>query len=1529
MASFIATNTSTTTSNGFVFPGTDDELFVPLNVYIYATGSGFVGVTGSGGGTVQNNGAVVGHDAGISLGAANQATTILNFAAGTIGSTAGDAIDVVATGSEGLVDIQNDGIVNGANIAISVDGAGQVVNNGLVSSAGIGITQLGAAASTALFSLVNGATGVIVGGYNAQGSLITEQVNNSGIVNGAIALGDADGASFTNQAAGRLTGAAVGSGGSVTFGDGDGDKFLNVGTMGALVWGNGDAAYALNYGVMGGITLGDGDDAFFGNAGTINGDVQLGNGTGQIFDSTIGRIYNTASPNGATITAGSQGAVIVGALNGGQLVGGAGNDVLIANQTDQVGYNILTTLDGQGGSNALYGGQGTNVFLSGDATYNQIWGGAAAVPANGFTNNTVDYAAVTGAGRGIYVDLLNGHNAYVIDNGAYTFIDSIVNVPNVNGTAGVDIIQAGAGLSVIEGRGGGDQLYTGTGADTFVYTSYGDSNLVTGYDTISGFRSGIDKIDVSAFGLTSSHALIQSNATDTVLYLKTTSGDFNPATDLAISFTGPNALATSDIAFASSEPNGWSFYDYNNYFGTGYPDPSYMPTGTTEFTGYINVGIVLERAHDPTGMLQDDWGTRQKALAALGDDPFGYYGASQESYSDLINALGELDIHLSTNPAYESGSESRTAWVKLSAYDFGKLFGQELLYRNGDSGAIYWNGNLALNSKVADLGTVKGLSFDIDYGDVQMAGIDLPNKVLPDGATAQGVQLTDGRQGAGNDTTGAPNAMNPQDIAAFYNFPLLGQTVQTGKIGLIEPGMGADTFGAGSFDTLLDEYRTSINLPTGARVLGQQNGGTHATDTTERALDVGVATAINPTSTLVLYAGSGNQDHAASSAYTAYQSAFFDADHAAVVSSSFRFGSSQPGADSPFLWAARELMVDAALRNITVFQSSGDGGSSYSTANGLTNTANSRASEYTVIVGGTSISTGAMAAADPTLNGSDSVYTNYVLPALAGDPAVLWQLVAGGLSVMPTVATDESWFSEAVWNRYRLKSDGTLDPSYLGNESGNGGVDYTQPTPWYQDALLPFSPPVTTDAAHATGRGVPDVSGLASGNMDYVVPQPDLSSNPTRGDGGTSAATPLWASLAVQINAAFHDQHLPDLGYMTDLLYVAAAVAPASFNDVTIGNNTSSFVKGGDIYKAMPPGGSGSPEHITPTGAGYSAEPGYDLASGLGSPNGLLLARALTTIAQSQLNYSDSPNIADWHGGVWESGVRQTLLVQTTLPHAAGLVSVDAGGDILSFISHASDPYAWTARFAGQAEQPLFDSALVELFDNQSQGTLGQMTVDAGDALSVAINGSLASGATGLLTSDFGFIDFQTADGNSVRLARPVAVAETVVAPIDDPAPTGTTIIRMRQADTDSLAVRFYKVDDYVGTVGGVAPGDATYAAAAAGTAYNVSAPGAETGQTWLNGPGQGGYGEATITVQQGDIIAMELQNLTTGNTYWAFSQANEAVAGQQVGHLWNYGLNTWGWEAGPGGGDFDFNDLVVQLDFTSAYGHGLLLGVT
>jgi hypothetical protein len=408
-------------------------------------------------------------------------------------------------------------------------------------------------------------------------------------------------------------------------------------------------------------------------------------------------------------------------------------------------------------------------------------------------------------------------------------------------------------------------------------------------------------------------------------------------------------------------------------------------------------------------------------------------------------------------------------------------------------------------------------------------------------------------------------------------------------------------------------------------------------------------------------------------------------------------------------------------------------------------------------------------------------------------------------------------------------------------------------------------------------------------------------------DDGTSAASPLWAALIAQIDTIFVDQGLPHLGFMNDLLYIAAAIAPPSFNDITVGNNITSFHQGGPILS--------DGTAVTLTGFGYHAGPGYDLATGLGSPNGTLLARALTTIGHSQMS-GTSPDMLDADGlGGWTSGADQSLLFQAMSAGGAA-IGVSAGGDSIGFLSGVSSTFAWTNRFAQQSLQADFDPHLVRLYDKQAQGWVAQDSVSTGEAVSVSVNASPGNAVQGTLTSAFGFADFVASDG-AVRVARPVAVAETAGGGDDTIA-----IVRLRQNGEDNLALSFYRVDDLAGTIRGLHPGEAGYAAAAAARAYQTTAGGAS-----IQGPGYGSYAQAALAdVDANDLIAMKLTNTTSGHTYWGFSQANETVDGRQIGHLWSYGLNTWGWEDLYGGGDRDFNDLVVQLDFTSASGHGWLV---
>lgn len=585
----------------------------------------------------------------------------------------------------------------------------------------------------------------------------------------------------------------------------------------------------------------------------------------------------------------------------------------------------------------------------------------------------------------------------------------------------------------------------------------------------------------------------------------------------------------------------------------------------------------------------------------------------------------------------------------------------------------------------------------------------------------------------------------------------------------------------------------------------------------------------------------------------------------------------------------------------------GDGGSGDQFANGLTNVDVSHASPYTIVAGGTSVSTLSTATQDPTL-------TSIATAATAKDPATLWALAAGGLMAIPSSKNSGAKLIETVWNGYFLKGSEVVDKNdngggYNQNVASAGGVDPSQPQPSYQtDFGLSLT---TSDPSALPGRGVPDVAALAGGNLKYNVPQADMTLTPGVGLGaGTSAAAPMWAALVAQFNAIFQDQELPNLGYMNDLLYIAAAIAPASFNDVTLGNNTSSFSLGGPYSTPTADAAGKEPSQaVSSTGFGFSAGPGYDLTTGLGTPNGLLLSRALTTIAHSQMSFAGSPAIFESNGsGGWTSPEAQSLLVQTT-SDAFATVNVFSGSDSTTLVSPPSGTFAWTSRFAQQVLQPDFDRKLVLMFDKQSQGALTSISTAIGDDFAVAINAQSALAPQASLTAPFGFIDFVSGD-SEVRVARPVAVAETV-----DALDNQHAIIRMRQTGTDKLAIKFYRVDDFAGTIDGLAPGESGYASAAKARAYETI-----SGSTSIKGPGYGKYGEATLVgVDAGDLIAMQL---TQGKkTFWAFADANETVNGSPVNHLWNYGLNTWGWEDKFGGGDRDFNDLLVQLDFTSAYG--------
>ncbi len=956
--------------------------------------------------------------------------------------------------------------------------------------------------------------------------------------------------------------------------------------------------------------------------------------------------------------------------------------------------------------------------------------------------------------------------------------------------------------------------------------------------------------------------------------------------------------ATSYGLLPESQIKSSTLTDIMNAFGA---------TGTTTGAS-LTVAIVLNRNQDAGQVLDQSWGDRQRAIQD--PDLWSKYGADVATYNHVKDQLTELGGAVLDTDGYISSAASRTIWVSLDATAFQKVFGTDLyLLENGNVPiASAWAGALSLPDSIAS--DVGGFWVDQNVGatPVQVGG--------------QGFTLQEGPQGAGNYDYGQAKSgvtPTPTAVADYYHYPLnaLGHLgIDTPNIGLVEPLLNLSTYN--DLLTQLNEYRQNIlgiaPLTAEELVQTQVSNASGSYTKSEMTLDVSIVSGAAPNSSMIFY--SKLQDQATT--FAATQQAIWDTtNNPAVLSSSFS-DIVRYAPDSPFAWAYDQLMQDAALRNVTIAMSAGDGGSGQEYANGVTNGRDTHLNKWALVVSATSLSPINTAELDPTL-------TTLVDKALALDPQTLFNLTASGLNVLPTQLPSYQLnqpisavtaLTEAVWNQYVITNGQMGQQDYTSNYSGSGGVDVTQPIPEYQ---IRFGlSPVDVSNGH-TGRGVPDVSALGGGSMFYYVLY-YLNDNPQyQGNAGTSSATPMWASLTAQINAIFADQGLPHLGYYNDLLYQAAALTPGAFNDVSLGNNVSSY------YLATPSTPNAiydqaTDQWLVPTGLGYAAGAGYDTASGLGTPNGLLLARTLANIAHNELYGTDAPVFKAMGNLSGTADRNQTLLVQSTLGSNA---TVNVSGADATFEFGNASSRAWTARLAEQSLQTDFSADLVKLLDGASQSAPGTVSVAAGESVGVTINDTGAGLYQAKYTNDYGFVSWGAADG-AVTLARPVMVAETAKG--DDHV---NAVVRLRQSGALDEHLMLYRVDDLEGHIKvndgsghiiTLAPGDAGYAAAAAQRAYKDVQD-----KITIDGAGYGQYSETQIKdVNHGDIIAMSLK--AGDHTYWGFTGGNETVNGEHVTHLWSYGNNTYGFEDLYGGGDRDYNDLIVQLDFTSTAGSGLLV---
>ncbi len=187
-----------------------------------------------------------------------------------------------------------------------------------------------------------------------------------------------------------------------------------------------------------------------------------------------------------------------------------------------------------------------------------------------------------------------------------------------------------------------------------------------------------------------------------------------------------------------------------------------------------------------------------------------------------------------------------------------------------------------------------------------------------------------------------------------------------------------------------------------------------------------------------------------------------------------------------------------------------------------------------------------------------------------------WVLAVGGTNL--TLAADNTIASSGAWN------DTAYPAPFDRTAGGGGGTSAFEKKPWWQ--------PSQSFAASGK-RMVPDVAAFADESPGYPI----VCSGGVKGCsgsgqsiafvGGTSAAAPLVAGMIALWNQQARDQGLPRPGFVPPMLYDLAKDGPGAFLDITQGTNA--------LF-----GGSCCP-----------TRPGYDLATGWGSPLADVVASSL------------------------------------------------------------------------------------------------------------------------------------------------------------------------------------------------------------------------------------------------------------------------------------------------------------------------------
>ena len=538
-------------------------------------------------------------------------------------------------------------------------------------------------------------------------------------------------------------------------------------------------------------------------------------------------------------------------------------------------------------------------------------------------------------------------------------------------------------------------------------------------------------------------------------------------------------------------------------------------------------------------------------------------------------------------------------------------------------------------------------------------------------------------------------------------------------------------------------------------------------DNLENSLDVEWASALAPGATLDLVV---SQTTATTDGVDLSELYIVDNNLAPVMSSSYSLCEAALGAaENQFL---SNLWEQAAAQGITSMVSAGDNGSA-----GCDNqNASGDPNNPSVAFYGLQVNGLASTPYNVAVGGNE----------LTNDSSAYW----GSNQSNPPYSSALSYIPEAVWNESCSPNDSSCGgPANASLWAGSGGASGCLNATFDSNFNLVSCQGAYAKPSWQSGvigipndgvRDLPDVSFTAAGHDGYIICFDDPNTDPggtfscQNGYfavvGGTSASTPAFAGVMGLVNQKAGSRQ----GQANYVLYSLAAAEYGSTTSPDNGNLTSCNSSNGNAVgtsctfydvtagtNAVPCAGGSLNCSATASGTfgtltGYSATPGYDQATGLGSINIANLVNGWSSATGSAIATTTTLSVSPTSGSLYGQAARITITVKAA---SAG----PATGDV-ALVTNSTDPNS-----QGVARVTLTNGAFSGTVDSLPAGAYTLYARYAGNlsfassvsaGVAISVNRTRSVTVASVLATDP--VTGSTVPANAVPYGSNVVIATTV-----------------------------------------------------------------------------------------------------------------------------------------------------------------------